>query len=96
MRMYMFIEPYMHTDNATRWVIGSSGEVGRDNTETKPRQNRDKTQSKIRAGGEGVHSKPRICPASIRRPITQATRSYTHTPLFREFPVWAPLPQTPI
>ena len=26
---------------------------------------------------------------------TQATRSHTHTPLFREFPVWAPLPQTP-
>ena len=27
---------------------------------------------------------------------TQATRSHTHTTLFREFPVWVPLPQTPI
>ena len=33
--------PTIHTDNATRWVIGSLGEEGRDNTETKPRQNRD-------------------------------------------------------
>ena len=70
----------------------------RDNTETTPRQNRDKTQSKIRAAAEAaVHSEPRICPASIRHlSVTQATRSHTHTPLFREFPVWDPFPQTPI
>ena len=71
------------------------GEVGRDNAETKPRQNRDKTQSKIRAAEAAVHSEPWICPASIcRLSITPATRSCTRTPLFREFPVWAPLPQT--